>query len=416
MSARDLSVSIDDIRRAADLISDAVVRTPTIRAPKLSELTGAEVYVKYETMQATNSFKDRGALNKLLSLYEEERRRGVIGLSAGNHAQSVAYHAARLGIPATIVMPETTPFVKVANTEAFGAKVVLSGATVAECKAETDARIKSHGLVLVHPYDDPHVIAGQGTVALEILADEPDIDMMVIPIGGGGLIAGCAIAAKAISNTVEIIGVEAALFPSMHAAIAGQEPVCGGQTLAEGIAVKRPGNFTLPAVKAFVSDIVLVDEPQIEQAICAFASLQRTMAEGAAAASLAALLAEPERFRGKRVCLCLTGGNIDPRILSSIMVRGLEREDKIISLRIIIPDEPGVLGRISTTLGVMRANILEVSHKRTFLDVPAKGATLDLMIETKDGQHSLEVIRRLEQDGYKVTRLTGLGNISSVSK
>ncbi len=416
MNPHDLAVSIDDIRQAGDRISDAVVRTPTIRAPKLSELTGADVYVKYETMQATNSFKDRGALNKLLSLYDEERRRGVIGLSAGNHAQSVAYHAARLGIPATIVMPETTPFVKIANTEAFGAKVVLSGATVAECKAETDARIKSHGLVLVHPYDDPHVIAGQGTVALEVLADEPDIDMMVIPIGGGGLISGCAIAAKAISNTVEIIGVEAALFPSMHAAVAGKEPVCGGQTLAEGIAVKRAGNFTLPAVKAFVSDIVLVNEPQIEQAICAFASLQRTMAEGAAAASLAALLAEPERFRGKRVCLCLTGGNIDPRILSSIMVRGLEREDKIISLRIIIPDEPGVLGRISTTLGVMRANILEVSHKRTFLDVPAKGATLDLMIETKDGQHSLEVIRRLEEDGYKVTRLTGLGNISSVSK
>lgn len=413
MSNRDLPVSINDIRQAAERIGDAVVRTPTIHSPKLSQLTGAHVFVKYETMQATSSFKDRGALNKLLCLDEEERRRGVIGLSAGNHAQSVAYHAARLGIPATIVMPETTPFVKVSNTEALGAKVVLSGATVAECKAETDARIESEGLVLVHPYDDPHVIAGQGTVALEILDDIPGIEALVVPIGGGGLIAGCAIAAKAISNAIEIVGVEAALYPSMHAAMAGREPECGGQTLAEGIAVKRAGEHTLPAVKAFVSDIVLVDETQIEQAICAFASVQRAMAEGAAAASLAALFAEPERFRDRRVCLCLTGGNIDPRILSSIMVRGLERESKIICLRIIVPDEPGVLGRITTTLGSMRANILEVAHQRTFLDVPVKGTTLDLTVETKDSQHSADVVRRLEQDGYSVRRLKGLGYADS---
>ena len=409
MSDRRFAVTIEDIRAAHLQIADAVLRTPLMHAPKLSKLTGAEIFVKYENLQITNSFKDRGALVKLLSLNEDERRRGVIALSAGNHAQSVAYHASRLGIPAIIVMPEPTPFVKVANTEALGAEVVLSGATIAESVTRTQELADEKQLTLVHPFDDAHVIAGQGTVALEVYEDNPELDILVIPIGGGGLIAGNAIASKALSPSTEIIGVEASHYPSMHAAVDGREAEFGGATLAEGIAVKRPGGLTLPVVESLVSDIMLVDETLIEQAICAFAGLQRTMAEGAGAAGLAAVLAQPARFYGKHVCLYLTGGNIDPRILASIMVRGLGRERKIVSLRVTIPDEPGVLGKIATVLGGERANILEVSHRRMFLDVPAKGASLDVTIETKDSKHSEKVIQRLEEGGFAVKRIEDPG-------
>ncbi len=400
------ATSMADIEAAAAALVGQVVRTPLIAAPKLSNLTGAEIFVKYENLQFTNSFKDRGAYLKLSSLSDNERKLGVIAMSAGNHAQAVAYHSGRLGIPSVIVMPEGTPFVKVGNTEALGAKVVLSGETLSEARIKVDEIAAEQNLTLVHPYDDPLVMAGQGTVGLEILADNPDLDMLIIPIGGGGLIAGCAVAAKALKPSLEIIGVEAELFPSMYHGIRGEEPVCGGNTLAEGIAVKAAGALTLPVVKELVSDIILVDETAIERAICTFLTIQKTMAEGAGAAGLAALMKEPDRFRGKKVAIVLTGGNIDPRMLASIVVRGLEQEDKIISIRIIIADQPGVLGNIASLLGEAGANILEVSHQRMFLDTPAKGATLDFVIETKDATHASLVMKKISSAGFKVERLT----------
>lgn len=404
---QDYAVSFGDIEAAAEALKGHVVRTPIIAAPKLSALTGAEVFVKYENLQFTNSFKDRGAFLKLSSLNEDERQRGVIAMSAGNHAQAVAYHAGRLGIRAVIVMPQSAPFVKIGNTEALGAEVVLSGETLSESRVKAEEIAKERKLTLIHPYDDSLVIAGQGTVGLEVLTDQSDLDMIVIPIGGGGLIAGCAIAAKAIKPDIEIIGVEAELFPSMYHGIRGEEAVCGGQTLAEGIAVKAAGVLTLPIVRDLVSDIVLVDETALEHAICTFLTIQKTMAEGAGAAVLAALLTEPDRFKGKKVALVLTGGNIDPRILASIVVRGLEYEEKIISIRITITDQPGVLGGIATLLGEAGANILEVSHQRMFLDVPAKGATLDFVIETKDAAHAKQVLEKIHAAGFKVARLSG---------
>ena len=402
---QDYAVSFEDIQAAAETLIGHVVRTPLIAAPKMSALTGADIFVKYENLQFTNSFKDRGAYLKLASLNKDECKRGVIAMSAGNHAQAVAYHAGRLGIPAVIVMPEGSPFVKIGNTEALGAEVVLSGETLTESRVKVEEIAKDRNLILIHPYDDPLVIAGQGTVGLEVLADKPDLDMLVIPIGGGGLMAGCAIAAKAIKPDIEMIGVEAALFPSMYHGIRGEQPVCGGQTLAEGIAVKAAGNLTLPIVRDLISDIILVDETAIESAICALLSIQKTMVEGAGAAGLAAIMQEQDRFKGKKVALVLTGGNIDPRILASIIVRGLEHEEKIISLRITITDQPGVLGAIATMLGDAGANILEVSHRRMFLEVPAKGATLDFVIETKDAAHGRQVMKSISAAGFEVVRL-----------
>ena len=377
---------VADIEAAGRTIAGHVLRTPLLAAPPLSALTGAEVYVKYENLQVTNSFKERGACVKLAALSADERRRGVIAMSAGNHAQAVAYHARRLGIPATIVMPVTTPFVKVKATEALGANVILDGETLAEAQARAEVIAAERNLVWVHPYDDPHIIAGQGTIALEMLEEVPDLDVLVVPIGGGGLISGCAIAARAKNPSIEIVGVESALYPSMWNALHQGNRPCGGATLAEGIAVKNVGGLTLPIVRELVSDIILVDEPQIERAVNAFLTLQKTMAEGAGAAGLAAMLAEPERFRGRKVGLILCGGNIDPRILASIMVRELERADRIVSFRLTIPDRPGILGQIATRLGQFDANILGVDHHRLFLDVPAKGAKLDVTMETRDAR------------------------------
>lgn len=402
-------IGLEEIEAAREVIRGQVVRTPTIAAPKLSELTGAEVYIKCENLQFTNSFKDRGALVKLASLSDSEARRGVIAMSAGNHAQAVAYHASRLGIPATIVMPEHTPFVKVANTEAFGAEVVLSGKGLYEAQARAVEIAEERGLVIVHPYNDPLIVAGQGTIALEVLADIPDLDMIVVPIGGGGLIAGNAIAAHAIKPGLLVVGVCSAACPSMYAALRGEEVICSEQTLADGIAVKAPGKLTLPIVKDHVAGIVLVDEPAIERAICALLTSQKIVAEGAGAAALAALLTEPEQFRGRKLCLYLSGGNIDPRMLASVVVRGLERDGKIVSLSITIADQPGVLGRVASILGASGANILDVSHRRTMLDVPARGATLDLMIETKDKAHASQAVGRLEAEGFQVSRLEAWG-------
>jgi threonine dehydratase len=398
-------VTLADIESARRTIAGHVLRTPLLPAPPLSALTGAQVFVKYENLQVTNSFKERGACVKLAALSADERRRGVIAMSAGNHAQAVAYHARRLNIPATIVMPVTTPFVKVKATQAHGATIVLYGETLAEAQVRAETIAAERNLVWVHPYDDPKIIAGQGTVALEMLEDEAGLDTLVIPIGGGGLIAGCAIAARANKPSIEIVGVECSLYPSMWNAIHQGHRACGGATLAEGIAVANAGKLALPVIRQLVSDIILVDEPLIERAVNAFLTLQKTMAEGAGAAGLAAMLAEPRRFAGRKVGLILCGGNIDPRILASVMVRELEREDRIVSFRLTIPDRPGILGQIASRLGELGANILAVDHHRLFLDVPAKGAKLDITMETRDALHAEDIFRALAADGYQPVRV-----------
>ena len=397
--------TLADVRDAAAMIAGEVMRTPFLPAPRLSALTGADVWVKYENLQVTNAFKERGALTKLMTLSAAERARGVIAMSAGNHAQAVAYHATRLGIPSTIVMPETTPHVKVTATRGFGAHVVLCGETVAEAEIEAERLRARDGLTFVHPYDDFDVIRGQGTVALEMLEEKPDLDVIVVPVGGGGLAGGIAVAAKALKPRIEIVGVETRLYPSMWAELKDLPIHAGGTTLAEGIAVRRVGRQTLEIARRMMDDLVLVEESEIEQAVNLYLTLQKTMAEGAAGAGLAALLTSPERFRNRKVGLIVTGGNIDPRILSSIMVRELAREEKIVGIRLIIPDRPGVLGEITTILGRMGGNILEVEHHRTFLKVPAKGATLDVVFETRDGAHAQEIIAALEALDYVVERL-----------
>jgi len=402
-----MTVSLADIEAARRTLAGQVLRTPLLPAPKLSALTGAQVFVKYENLQVTNSFKDRGAFVKIASLSPAERKRGVVTMSAGNHAQAVAYHAARLGIPSTIVMPVTTPHVKVAATRSYGAHIVLEGETISESQARAEALVAAEGYVLVHPYDDPRIIAGQGTIALEMLEDAPDLEVLVIPIGGGGLIGGNAVAARAVKPAIEILGVECTLYPSMHNALRNAQRPLGGPTLAEGIAVKNVGRLTLPIVRDLVRDVVLVDETHLERAVNAYLTLQKTMAEGAGAAGLAAMLAEPARFRGRKVGLVLCGGNIDPRILASIMVRELERENRIVGFRLTIADRPGVLGPIASLLGRLGANILEVNHRRLFLDVPAKGAKLDVTVETRDRAHAEEILAALTAEGYQPVRIEG---------
>ena len=394
-----------DIMKAADAIKGAVLRTPTLPAFKLNEALGADIHVKYDNMQITNAFKERGALVKLLSLTEEQRAKGVIAMSAGNHAQAVAFHASRLGIPSTIVMPQFTPFVKVAATKAYGAKVILEGETVAEAGVAAMQMAEDDDMTFVHPYDDFQVISGQGTIALEMLADVPDLDCLVIPIGGGGLISGISIAAKAIKPDIEIIGVEAELYPTMYNELKQSELPCGGQSLAEGIAVKKAGRLPAQISAELVSDIILVSEGQIEQAINAYATHLKTMAEGAGAAGLAAMIAQPDRFKGRKVGLVLCGGNIDPRLLSSIIVRQLGRKQQIVGLRITIPDRPGILGEISTIIGDLGGNVLEVDHHRTFLNVPVKGASIDITIETRDAEHAHDIITGIEARGHKVEHL-----------
>lgn len=399
------TVSIDDVHAAAARLGGAIERTPLRLSRTLSEITGAEVWIKFENLQFTASFKERGALNKLLSLSAEERKAGVIAVSAGNHAQGVAYHGQKLGIPVTIVMPLGTPFVKVEHTRKHGARVLLQGDNFAEATEFAYQVQKKERLVFVHPYDDPLIIAGQGTVALEMLADQSNLDALVIPVGGGGLISGNAIAAKAIKPSIDIFGVEARMYPSMHAELRGAEPICGGQTIAEGIAVKQVGRLPLAIARRVVSEVLLVDEPHLEQAITLYANVEKTIAEGAGAAGLAALLAYPHRFQGRRVGLILCGGNIDPRLLASVLTRGLVREGRISSLRLIGDDRPGLLAQVSKTIGDLGGNIIEVAHNRLALDVPAKGAEFDILIETRDAQHTQEIVDALAAVGYPPRRL-----------
>ncbi|HEX5779235.1 MAG TPA: threonine ammonia-lyase [Xanthobacteraceae bacterium] len=410
-----MAVTLADIEAARRVIASSTLRTPCLPSSRLSTLTGADICVKYENLQATGSFKERGAINKLASLTDAEKRRGVVAMSAGNHAQAVAYHATRMGIASTIVMPEPTPYVKVAATEGHGARVVLHGESVSDAEERAMRFVADDGLVLVHPYDDEKVIAGQGTIGLELLEDAPDLDVLVVPIGGGGLISGIATAAKALKPNIEIIGVEALLYPSMANAVQSKQRPVGGTTIAEGIAVKNVGKLTLPTVKKLVSEILLADEAALERAVNTFLTLQKTMAEGAGAAGLAAVLAEPARFKGRRVGLVLCGGNIDPRVAASIMVRELERDDRIVSYRIAIQDRPGMLGLISSLLGKLGANILEVHHRRLFLDMPARGARLDVTVETRDRAHAMSIERALKAEGYAVERIdTGAGGFEPI--
>ena len=408
-----MAVSIAEIKDAAGAIAGQVKRTPSVDAPRLAELVGAErVVLKLESQQFTGSFKDRGALVKLLSLTPEERKSGVVAMSAGNHAQGVAYHAARLGIPSTIVMPVGTPFTKIERTRHLNARVVVEGDGFDTAGAFARDLAAREGLVFVHPYDDERIIAGQGTVGLEMLADDPDLDCLVVPIGGGGLIAGIATAAKALKPAIEILGVEAKLYPSMYNAMRGLEPASGGSTIAEGIAVKRPGALTKPIVEALVSDILLVGEDTLERAVMQLIEVQKLVAEGAGAAGLAAMLAYGERFAGKRVGTVICGGNIDARMLAHILMRGLVRDGRMVRLRIEITDQPGALARLAGVIGKAGGNIIEIYHQRMFHDVPVKKADIDAVVETRNAEHVREIVQGLNAIGFP-TRLLGTSSVDS---
>jgi threonine dehydratase len=408
-----MAVSIAGIRDAAGAIAGQVKRTPSVEAPRLAELVGAErVVLKLESQQYTGSFKDRGALVKLLSLRPEERKSGVVAMSAGNHAQGVAYHARRLGIPATIVMPVGTPFTKVERTRHLGARVLVEGDGFDTAGSFARELAAKEGLVFVHPYDDEKIIAGQGTIGLEMLADDPDLDCLVVPIGGGGLIAGIATAAKALKPSIELLGVEAKLYPSMYNAVRGLEPASGGSTLAEGIAVKRPGDLTKPIVESLVSEILLVGEDTLERAVMQLIEVEKLVAEGAGAAGVAAMLAYRERFAGKRVGTVICGGNIDARMLAHILMRGLVRDGRMVRLRIEITDQPGALARLAGVIGKAGGNIIEIYHQRMFHDVPVKKADIDAVVETRNAEHVREIVQGLNAIGFP-TRLLGTSSVDS---
>ncbi len=395
------TVTLAEVRAAAEAIAGAVRRTPLEYSRTLSQIAGAEVWLKFENLQFTAAFKERGALNKLLGLSAAERRAGVIAVSAGNHAQAVAYHAGRLGIAATIVMPANTPFVKVRHTRDFGAEVVLHGPNLSDAKDHADRLAAERGLTFVHPYDDPAIIAGQGTVALEMLEDAPELEVLVVPVGGGGLIAGMAVAAKGVKPGIALIGVEAEGYPAMRNYLRGEDRPCGGPTIAEGIAVAKVGVLTGEIVEALVEDLLLVREDQLEDAICLLLNVEKSLTEGAGAAALAALLAEPDRFAGRKVGLVLSGGNIDQRLLSSVLMRDLVRKGRMARLRITLPDTPGELGRVTTIIGANGGNIVDVSHQRVFAGVAAKAATADFAIETRDAGQMDEIRSKIEEAGYK---------------
>jgi threonine dehydratase len=397
-----LPVTLADVTAAAATIRGSVIATECNRSRTLSEMCGCNIWLKFENLQFTSSFKERGALNRLHALSPGERQRGVIAMSAGNHAQGVAYHAKRLGIPATIVMPEGTPMVKIENTRRHGAEVVITGLTLEEAGGFARQHGEARGMTLIHPYDDPLVIAGQGTTALEMLQAVPSLETLVVPIGGGGLISGMAVAARSLKPGLRIVGVQARLYPSMYNVIKGEHLPMRGDTLAEGIAVKAPARITSEIIHHLVDDIVLVTEDEIERAVAALISIEKTVAEGAGAAGLAAVLANPDFFDGRNVGLVLTGGNIDTRLIASVLTRELAREGRLTQLAIDIVDRPGQLALVSSLLGEAGANIIEVSHQRTFSDLPAKATLLELVIETRDKAHLDDVLARLGTSGFKV--------------
>lgn len=395
-----VAVSYQDILSAAAAIDGAVERTPFRHSRTLSDITGAEVHVKFESFQYTASFKERGALNRLLAFSDAEKTRGVVAMSAGNHAQGIAYHARRLGIPATIVMPRFTSFNKVRQTEALGAKVILDGEFVDDAAAAAVALADRDGLTFVHPFDDEMVIAGQGTIALEMLAERLDLEIVVVPVGGGGLIAGMAIAAKHLKPDIEIVGVEAEAFPNLRNLLEGTPIVEGRSTIAEGIAVKNVGALATAVAGKLVDEILLVSETDLERAIILFFEVEKVVAEGAGAAGLAALLAHPDRFKGRRVGLILTGGNIDSMLLANVIQRGLVRDGRVVGLRIELPDVPGALAGVARVIGEQGANIIETHHQRIFSDISAKSADIDIVVEMRDAEHLRHLLTALSEAGF----------------
>ena len=397
-----MTVTLHDIRAAAEQVSGKILDTPCTPSKLLSELTGAEIVIKFENLQFTAAFKERGALVKLLSLAPEQRGRGVIAASAGNHAQGVAYHAQRLGIPAVIVMPKTTPNVKVEHTRAFGAEVILHGDTFDDARLFAQRLAAERDLVMVHPYDDEKIIAGQGTIALEMLAVHPELEILVVPIGGGGMISGMAVAAKGIKPAIKLYGVQTERFPSMRQAMQGEPIICGVSTIAEGIAVKHPGSLTMPIIRELVEDVLLVDEADIEEAVLLLLEVEKTVAEGAGAAGLAAVLRYPDLFRGRKVGLVLCGGNIDLLNLSSIIQRGLARSGRLVRLRVEIRDKPGALAEVTRILSDNDANIVEVYHNRTFSSLPLQSVETEFVLQTRGKNHLKRLTDALTAAGYQV--------------
>jgi threonine dehydratase len=401
----NVPVSFEDVRVAAERIADLIVATPTVRAAALSERTGAEVWLKLETRQRTGSFKDRGAANRMLQLSPAERARGVIAMSAGNHAQAVAYQGTRLGIPATIVMPDTTPFTKVRRTEAFGARVVLEGETLADAAEHARDLSAEHDLTLVHPYDDARIVAGQGTVGLEFFQSAPQLDAILVPVGGGGLLAGITLAARALAPGLEIVAVQTEQYPSLYRILNGLPPVHGGQTLAEGIAVKSIGEIPLEIVRSAIAGVALVDEAAIELAIQVLLEEEKLLAEGAGAAGVAALLQEPERFRGRTVGIVICGGNIDTGLLANLILRYRLRAGRVVRMRVEISDRPGVLADVAQIISEYGANILEVTHQRLLPGLPSKNAGLDFTVETRTAGDLERIVQRLHAADYTTSVL-----------
>ena len=398
-------LTADDVRAAAQRIAGAVVRTPTMRSQTLSEITGAEIYLKFENHQFTAAYKERGALNAMLLLNDEQRQRGVIAASAGNHSQGLSYHGTRLGIPVTIVMPKTTPMVKVMQTEKVGGIVVLEGENYDEACAHAYLLEKELDLTFIHPFDERNVAAGQGTVALELLEDQPDIDVLAIPIGGGGLASGMSTIARDMKPDIEIIGVEAELFPSMYNLLKGTDLPVGGDTLAEGIAVFQPGKFTSKILKGMLNDLVLVSESQLESALALLLQIEKTVVEGAGAAGLAAVLAHPEKFAGKKVGIVLCGGNIDTRLLANVLLRDLARSGRLARLRLTMQDRPGSLSKVARIFDDHNVNILEVWHQRIFTHLPAKGLVTDIECEARDREQLDALVKALRDAGYSVEQV-----------
>ena len=395
-------LTLDDVRAAAARIEGAVVRTPMLHSQTLSEICGADIWLKFENHQFTAAYKERGALNALLHLDDEQKARGVIAASAGNHSQGLSYHGRRLGVPVTIVMPQTTPSVKVMQTESVGGNVVLHGETFDEAYAHARELEEERGLTFIHPFDDPLVAAGQGTVALEMLADKDDFDCLVVPIGGGGLMSGMATVAKAVKPEIEMVGVQAELYPSMYSAVTGDDLPCGGDTLAEGIAVKAPGQFTRQIIAELVDEVLLVKEPKLEHSVSLLLQIEKTVVEGAGAAGLAAVLSNPEKFAGKTVGLVLCGGNIDTRLLANVLLRDLARSGRLARLQIVLQDRPGALFKVMREFNAHNVNIIEIYHQRIFTTLPAKGLTAEIECEARDGEQIDRLVGALREKGYSV--------------
>jgi threonine dehydratase len=398
-------LTLSDVQSAHARIRDAVVATPTLYSKTLSQITGANIYLKFENLQFTAAYKERGALNALLLMPEEARARGVIAASAGNHAQGLSYHGTRLGIPVTIVMPKTTPTVKVMQTEAVGGKVVLEGEKFDDAYKHARLLEKELGLTFVHPFDDPDVAAGQGTVVLEMLEEVPELDMLVVPIGGGGLLSGMGTAARGLKPDIGLVGVQAELYPSMYALLNNKQMPCEGDTLAEGIAVKVPGEFTSQVLRGLVDEILLVSEAELESALSLLLQIEKTVVEGAGAAGLAAVMAHPEKFKGKNIGIVLSGGNIDTRLLANVLLRDLARSGRLARLQITLQDRPGALYKVMKIFNEHNVNIIEIYHQRIFTTLPAKGLITDIECEARDAEQLQGLVDALRKDGYKVERV-----------